>query len=583
MERVYRLIGITKYLAAIFSLIVVVALPSGYFFIGYQYESAVVETEAETTSLLITGIINSNPQYWHYERPRFEAILSDYHILEHREESRILDAAGIVVAQNPIRVDGPAITRTHDVYDSGNVVGKLEIRRSAWPLIGRTAVVSAIGLLLGLAVYATLSIFPLRALSRTIRSLYEERDAAKEKEKRLRTITNTAQDAIVMIDDKGRTSFWNSAAERIFGYSGQEALGKELHALIGPQRYHDAYRKGFELFTKTGQGPAVGRTLELSALRKGGSEFPVELSLSAIQTEERWHAVGIIRDITLRKRSEEEIRRLNAVLEEKVRDRTRELLEAQKELISKEKLAVLGQLSAGVSNELRNPLGIINNALYFLKMVTPEAGDKVKEYLSIIESEVRNSEEIISDLVAFSSPPKPRSRMVAVKELVELALEKGAVPENVALSLDISHELPVVSVDPLQVIDVLRNTIVNAVQAMPYGGTLRIGAKRAYGSSLVAPGDRKSPYSNELSAMSYEPDEDFVEISVSDTGVGIPPENIEKLFQPLFTTKSRGIGLGLPIAKQLVEANGGSITVKSEVGRGTTFRVIMPVGRGQES
>ena len=131
--------------------------------------------------------------------------------------------------------------------------------------------------------------------------------ALRDNEAKLAAITRSAQDGIIMMDSAGRVSFWNEAAEQIFGYTADEALGQELHRLVAPERFHPAYYRGFAVFQRTGQGPAVGRTLELVARRKDGQEFPVELSLSAVQLQGAWHAVGVVRDITARKAAEQQV------------------------------------------------------------------------------------------------------------------------------------------------------------------------------------------------------------------------------------------------------------------------------------
>jgi PAS domain S-box-containing protein len=130
----------------------------------------------------------------------------------------------------------------------------------------------------------------------------------RESEQKFRSITNTAKDAIVIIDSEGRISHWNPEAERMFGYAPHETLGRQMLTLLAPERYHEAFHKGFSLFIKTGQGPAVGKTMELEAIRKGGTEFPIEISLSTIEVKGEWHAVGIVRDITERKCAEEALR-----------------------------------------------------------------------------------------------------------------------------------------------------------------------------------------------------------------------------------------------------------------------------------
>ena len=134
-------------------------------------------------------------------------------------------------------------------------------------------------------------------------------EALRESEETLRAVTSSAQDAILMLDNDGNIALWNAAAERMFGYSSREALGKNLHLLLAPGRYQEAHRVGFDRFRSTGEGAAVGKTLELAALRKDGTEFPIDLSLSAVKLKDKWSAIGIVRDITERKRAEEALRR----------------------------------------------------------------------------------------------------------------------------------------------------------------------------------------------------------------------------------------------------------------------------------
>lgn len=137
----------------------------------------------------------------------------------------------------------------------------------------------------------------------------------RESEEKLRIIADTAQDAIIIVDNGGIISFWNKAAEKIFGYAAGEATGKCMHSLITPQEFREECIKGFETFRTTGQGPVVGKTLELTAVKKDGTEFPVELSISAVKLKGRWSATGIVRDITKRKQAEDKIRRQREFLQ----------------------------------------------------------------------------------------------------------------------------------------------------------------------------------------------------------------------------------------------------------------------------
>ncbi len=150
---------------------------------------------------------------------------------------------------------------------------------------------------------------------RDITSHKRAEEALRDSEEKFRSITSSAQDGIIMIDSEGNISYWNEAAERIFGYSKEEAIGKEAHILIGPDRFHEVYRIGFEKFKETGDGPVIGKTIEISAIRKDGSEFPIELSVSSVKLKGEWYSIGIVRDITERKRAEKEIQSLKQQME----------------------------------------------------------------------------------------------------------------------------------------------------------------------------------------------------------------------------------------------------------------------------
>ena len=276
--------------------------------------------------------------------------------------------------------------------------------------------------------------------------------------------------------------------------------------------------------------------------------------LDSLVTAQKRAAEALQADIGKRERAEKEIRRLNAELEHKVEERTRQLLDAQEELVRKEKLAILGQLSGSVGHELRNPLGVMSNAVYFLKMVLSESDDTVREYLDIIKKEIDNSLRIITDLLDFARTKNPQLQVVTVRALIDDNLGKCTIPDNVEVRNELPKTLPPLKVDPLQMGQVLQNLIVNGVQAMPAGGVLTLR------------GGRDS--------------EGTVRLEIADTGEGISPENMKNLFQPLFTTKSRGIGLGLSICKNLTEANGGRIAVASEPGTGTVFTIRIPIQGG---
>jgi signal transduction histidine kinase len=261
--------------------------------------------------------------------------------------------------------------------------------------------------------------------------------------------------------------------------------------------------------------------------------------------------VSVLR-ITLaeRVRAEEALKEYSERLEEMVAERTQELCEAQEQLMSRERLAVLGQLAGGVSHELRNPLGAISNATYFLNMVLQDPKPKVQEALEILDKEVKTAENIIRSLLDLARDKAPLQQKVDLRVIIQEAVSHIAVPESVEILTQVDEAASTLPADPDQLAQVFGNLILNAVQAMPEGGRLTI--------------------SSQISNSGW------VSVSISDTGVGIPPENWGKLFEPLFTTKSRGIGLGLALVKSLIEGHGGKVEVESEVGRGSTFTISLP-------
>jgi signal transduction histidine kinase len=227
------------------------------------------------------------------------------------------------------------------------------------------------------------------------------------------------------------------------------------------------------------------------------------------------------------------------------------IIQTQEQLVRKERLAVLGQLAGGVSHELRTPLGAISNATYFLDMVLEEPTPEVQEALGILTRKVKTAEKIINSLLDVARDKPPARREIDLNHVVQEALSSTAVPERVEVTAQLDETIPTILADPDQLVQVFGNLILNAAQAMPEGGRLAIR------SQISEPG--------------------WVSVSISDTGVGIPPKNLDKLFEPLFTTKAQGIGLGLALVKSLIERHGGKIEVQSQVGQGSVLTVILPI------
>ncbi|MEP6493255.1 MAG: ATP-binding protein [bacterium] len=248
-------------------------------------------------------------------------------------------------------------------------------------------------------------------------------------------------------------------------------------------------------------------------------------------------------------------------LERRVAERTAELEAAlaelsttQEELVRKERLATLGQLAGSVGHELRNPLGVMTNSLYLLSMVAPAEPPLLREYLAIIKGQVTLSEKIVGDLLDFARVKTPTTERFALRSVVDEQLARAGSLANMTVSSDEEPNLPPIVADRVQVGQIVLNLLTNAVQAVgDAAGSIIVRSR------FEAPGRLR--------------------LDVVDTGCGIPPANLERIFDPLFTTKARGIGLGLSVSRQLARVNGGDIVVMSEVGVGSTFSLVLPAAR----
>ncbi len=369
-------------------------------------------------------------------------------------------------------------------------------------------------------------------------------EAWRETGQRYRSLFEQSRDAVNITTRDGKLLDANQAWLDLFGYTRKDIAGLNVEELYADPADRRRFQDEME------EKGAV-RDYEVKLRKRNSTEMEC-LVTSTVRRGEDGAVVGyqgIIRNITERKEAGQALKEYSERLEEMVGERTKELREAQEELMRKERLAILGQLAGGVSHELRNPLATITNAVYFLKMTLTHADQTTTEYLELISEQVHRAGKIVSDLLDFSRETTADREEVAVSQLVREVMGRHAPPDDVAATTDVPPDLPPVFVDARQIGQVLDNLVTNACQAMPEGGSLTIRA---------------------------EAKKERVHLSVTDAGVGIPKEDMERLFEPLFSTKARGIGLGLAVSKIFIEANRGSIQVESEEGKGSTFTLILP-------
>jgi signal transduction histidine kinase len=257
-------------------------------------------------------------------------------------------------------------------------------------------------------------------------------------------------------------------------------------------------------------------------------------------------------------RKSEEMSRLAQALARKnaeLEDKSRELAEAQKSLLASERLAAIGELAASLGHELRNPLGVIRNAAYYLRtrLATDDSG--VAEMLSLVDAEVCTCDRTIGALLDFARPDQATPEPIALSDFVETVLDRVPPPEGVSVQMEVPADLPPVLADRQQLGQVFGNIAGNAFDAMGGQGVLTVRA--------TADG------------------QDTVRIAWQDTGPGIGQDDLAKIFTPLYTTKAKGIGLGLVVCKRFVERQGGRLEVNSTAGEGATFTVILPQAKGE--
>ena len=244
-------------------------------------------------------------------------------------------------------------------------------------------------------------------------------------------------------------------------------------------------------------------------------------------------------------------------LETEVDNTTKDLENVQEKLIRSERLAAVGELASGVGHELRNPLNVIRNCAYLLNMSLNDKGDEeALNTLEVLDKQIDAANKIVTDLMDFTRIKPPSLHRTDLHSLINESLSYVTVPEKVNINSKFNGNKHQIKVDPEQIGRVFTNIVTNACQSMNGKGELDIKT---------------------------DIDDSFVRVSFKDNGCGIPEENIDKIFEPLFTTKPKGIGLGLAISKRLIEQNGGKIDVVSKVGKGTTFSIDLPLLIRRES
>ncbi|HAX97472.1 MAG TPA: hypothetical protein DCY12_00880 [Candidatus Atribacteria bacterium] len=340
-------------------------------------------------------------------------------------------------------------------------------------------------------------------------------------------VQNT-NEAFVTIDQDHTVIFFNQAAEKIFGYSQKEVIGQNLDTIL-TSRCSQNHHKAVERYIKTKKPVLIGHETEFIAARKSGETFPASISFSVSEVEGKLYFTALIRDVT-------------------------ETKTLQEQLLQSARLAALGQLVAEITHEIKNPLILIGGFAQQLKKTI--TGEKESTKLNIIVEEIRRLENLLLELREFYLPKSLKFEPLNINELLEevyLLTKDSWEKKNILATLKTEGDGNLIEGDKEKLKQVLLNLVKNAVEAMEEGGNLSI----------------QSGVANNM-----------VEIKILDDGPGIPKSDQEKIFNPFFTTKKHGSGLGLPICKRIIEDHpNSSLNLTSEDGKGTVAKITFPAHR----
>ena len=375
------------------------------------------------------------------------------------------------------------------------------------------------------------------------RQVAELTAALRESEQMARGMIDTALDAFVQMDERGRILEWNPQAEVAFGWSRQEAIGRILAELIippGDRAAHEAGRNRF-LETSESKGSLLGKRRELTALRRDGQEIKVELALTAHPRHRGYVFNGFIRDVTEQRASDARLQKL------------------QTELLHVSRFSAMGQMGSALAHEMNQPLAAIANYLgagrHLLQRPGPPPTEKIREIIDKAAEQAVRAGEIIRQLRSFvakgETERRPEDIGTVVEDSTTLAMI-GSRHQSVRFRLRLDPKASVAVINRVQIQQVLVNLVRNAVEAM--SDTPR----------------------RELSISTRALDDGGIEFEIADTGPGLVPEVSARLFKPFVSTKSHGMGVGLSICQSIIEAHRGRIWAEANPGGGTVFRFSLP-------
>jgi two-component system sensor kinase FixL len=371
--------------------------------------------------------------------------------------------------------------------------------------------------------------------------------AQRESELRLRSILDTVPEGIIVIDERGVIQSFSPAAERLFGYASPEIVGHNVSMLM-PSPYKNAHDSYLDRYLRTGERRIIGIGRVVVGLRKGGETFPMELQVSEFGFGGHRFFTGFARDLTEQQAAKRRIQDLQA------------------ELLHASRLSVMGQMASTMAHELNQPLTAVMNYLEAARHLLeggPQSAERIDGLISRAVAQAERAGDVIRRLRQFVRKGETERRCESLNKLVEEALALalvGARQSGVRVILDLAHGLPPVLVDGVQIQQVVLNLVRNAIEAMEAVERRELNiATRAIAG------------------------EETAEVRVADSGPGIASEIADRLFQPFVSTKKNGMGLGLSICREIIEAHQGRLGVGPAPSGGTVFWLTLPMPPAEEA
>ena len=402
----------------------------------------------------------------------------------------------------------------------------------------------------------------------------QQAQALVDSEQNAQRILDTASDAFVAMNSKGEISEWNVQAQRLFGWTREEVIGKSLSETIVPPSLRAGHERGLKHYLATGEGPVLNRTIEVNGVHRNGRHMVIELSVWVVKTRDGFGFNSFMHDLTERKEAEK--RKLS------------ELSLIAKNIELEHSSRMKSEFLATMSHELRTPLNAIIGFSEALKDgLVGSVSSIQKEYLGDIFSSGEHLLSLINDILDLSKVEAGMMTLnlepVNLKSLLTNSLSivrERAISQRIKLEIDIAEDLGLAQLDTRKTKQIIYNLLSNAVKFTPYGGHVSLCAKRVLRRSV---GQLTGLWPVHGFALAPSAHQEFLEISVTDTGIGISSENLKKLFLAFsqidssLSRKFEGTGLGLAMVKQLAELHGGSVAASSHEKEGSRFVAWLPL------